>query len=125
MPEQCPHSVSDQDQIPTLTDQQWTEFVSDAHAMRQAETTLEAGMADLLARPFDESAQLQLRQVLDSDQLRRATQIARSMFPVRRPASRRVSGQDGIGVSWVVIGYLLVVVDSEAAPSDSHHESSF
>ena len=47
--------------------------------MRQAETTLEAGMADLLARPFDESAQLQLRQVLDSDQLRRATQIARSM----------------------------------------------
>ena len=42
MPEQCPHSVSDQDQIPTLTDQQWTEFVSDAHAMRQAETTLEA-----------------------------------------------------------------------------------
>ena len=63
----------------TLTDQQWTEFVSDAHAMRQAETTLEAGMADLLARPFDESAQLQLRQVLDSDQLRRATQIARSM----------------------------------------------
>ena len=66
MPEQCPHSVSDQDQIPTLTDQQWTEFVSDAHAMRQAETTLEAGMADLLARPFDESAQLQLRQVLDS-----------------------------------------------------------
>ena len=79
MPEQCPHSVSDQDQIPTLTDQQWTEFVSDAHAMLQAETTLEAGMADLLARPFDESAQLQLRQVLDSDQLRRATQIARSM----------------------------------------------
>ena len=79
MPEQCPPSVSNQDQIPTLTDQQWTEFVSDAHAMRQAETTLEAGMADLLARPFDESAQLQLRQVLDSDQLRRATQIARSM----------------------------------------------
>mgnify|MGYP006876029410 CR=1 FL=1 len=52
------------------------EVVEMCHIVRAA---LEAGMADLLARPFDESAQLQLRQVLDSDQLRRATQIARSM----------------------------------------------
>jgi hypothetical protein len=52
------------------------------------------------------------------------TQIARSTFPVRRPASRRVSDQDGIGVSWVVIGYLLVVVDADAAVSESRHESS-
>ncbi|OLM12146.1 hypothetical protein Ae505Ps2_2273 [Pseudonocardia sp. Ae505_Ps2] len=52
------------------------------------------------------------------------TQISRSTFPVRWAASRRVSGQDGVGVSWVVIGYLLVVVDSEAGLSDSHHESS-
>lgn len=79
MPEQSPHPVSDQDEAPTLTDQQWMEFVSRAHAMRQAETTLEAGVADLLARPFDEEAQLQMRQVLDSDQLRQATQIARGM----------------------------------------------
>ncbi|MGW3946308.1 hypothetical protein ACWEBH_09200 [Micrococcus endophyticus] len=79
MSEPSPRPVSDQDQIPTMTEQQWAQFVNEGHAILQAETTLEAGMADLLACPFDEAAQHQLREVLDSDELRRATQIARRM----------------------------------------------
>lgn len=65
-----------------------------------------------------------VRPCVTAFQVSMPTQISRSTFPVRWAASRRVSGQDGVGVSWAVIGYLLVVVDSEAALSDSHHESS-
>ena len=44
-----------------------------------AEAVLEAGLADLCARPFDQASQEEMRRLLDSDQLREATLIARRM----------------------------------------------
>ena len=41
--------------------------------------SLEAGLADLCARPFDPASQEEMRRLLDSDQLREATLIARRM----------------------------------------------
>lgn len=63
----------------TLTDEQMSTFVRGAQAMRQAEIVLEAGVADLIARPFDQDSQEELRRVLDSDQLREATRIAQQL----------------------------------------------
>ena len=62
-----------------VTDEQLASFVREAQTMREAETVLEAGLAELWARPFDQASQEEMRRLLDSDQLREATIIARRM----------------------------------------------
>lgn len=62
-----------------VTDEQLASFVREAQTMREAETVLEAGLADLCARPFDPASQEEMRRLLNSDQLREATLIARRM----------------------------------------------
>ena len=62
-----------------VTDEQLASFVREAQTMREAETVLEAGLADLVARPFDQASQQQVRRLLESDQLREATLIAQRL----------------------------------------------
>lgn len=63
----------------TVTDEQLASFVREAQTIREAETVLEAGLADLVARPFDQASQQQVRRLLESDQLREATLIAQRL----------------------------------------------
>ncbi len=63
----------------TVTDEQLASFVREAQTLREAETVLEAGLADLVARPFDQASQQQVRRLLESDQLREATLIAQRL----------------------------------------------
>lgn len=62
-----------------VTDEQLASFVREGQTLREAEAVLEAGLADLCARPFDQASQEEMRRLLDSDQLREATLIARRM----------------------------------------------
>lgn len=70
MTDQCPQ---------TPTDAELVAFVRDANTMHRMEADLEAGISKLLARPFDAAAQDQVRALLDSDQMRQATDIAQGL----------------------------------------------
>ena len=48
-----------------VTDEQLASFVREGQTMREAEAVLEAGLADLWARPFDQASQEEMRRLLD------------------------------------------------------------
>ncbi len=62
----------------------WDSFVADAAAALPALDEIQTVVPDLVAHPFDATAQQRVRELLDSDRLSRATAAANRI--AQRPA---------------------------------------